>query len=74
MSELAFWPRAVPLSVLDLAPTPPLGRGGWGVLVARAVLVAASARVISWSAWPKSVGGMCPGLAAGSTISSADGA
>ena len=73
MSELAFGSRTVPLPVLDLAP-PPLGRGGWGVLVARAVLVAASARVISWSAWPKSVGGMCPGLAAGSTISSADGA
>src|SRR5215472_13238379 len=39
-----------------------------------AVLAAASACVISWPAWLKSVGGMCPGLAAGSTISSADGA
>jgi hypothetical protein len=45
---------------------------GLGVPVARAVLAAVSAHVISWPACLKSVGEICPGLAAGSTISSAD--
>ena len=39
--------------------------GGPGAPAVRAVPAAASAHVITWPAWPKSVGGMCPGLTAG---------